>query len=255
MSRTYQVKDVARIAGLSVRTLHYYDELGLLVPSARTPAGYRLYTDDDLLRLQQIVIQRELGMPLEEIRKALDDPDYDRRAALVRQRRELEQRAARAHEMVRAIDRALAVLAQEDTMMTDDKMQELFDGFDPKQHEDEAREKWGTTDAYKISAERTKRYTEADWRALRDEQAAIYAERAAAQAAGKRADDPDVLAIAERHRLSIDRWFYPCSPAHHAALADLYEHDPRFAANIDKHRAGLTPFLSAAIRGNAGRAR
>ena len=250
MSRTYQVKDVARIAGVSVRTLHHYDELGLLVPSARTTAGYRLYTDDDLLRLQQIVIQRELGMPLEEIRKALDDPDYDRRAALLRQRAELEQRAARAREMVRAIDRALAVL---DHDTTEDTMKDLFEGFDPKQYEDEARERWGHTDAYKISAERTKRYTEADWRTLRDEQNAIYRDLAAAQASGKRADDPDVLAIAERHRLSIDRWFYPCNHEMHANLADMYENDARFAANIDKFGAGLTPFLSAAIRANGKR--
>jgi hypothetical protein len=134
--------------------------------------------------------------------------------------------------------------------MTKD-MQQLFDGFDPSQYEEEARERWGNTDAYRISHERTKRYTEADWRALKDEQAAILTDLARAQAAGKAADDPEVTAIAERHRLSIDRWFYPCNHAMHVGLAGLYEGDPRFAANIDKHGAGLTPFLAAAIRANA----
>ena len=78
-SRTYQVKDVARLTGVSVRTLHHYDAIGLLVPGARTAAGYRLYTESDLLRLQQILIGRELGLPLEEIRRSLDDPRFDRK--------------------------------------------------------------------------------------------------------------------------------------------------------------------------------
>ncbi len=237
----YQVKELAALAGVSVRTLHYYDELGLLVPSARSPAGYRLYTDDDALRLQQIVIQRELGLPLEEIRRALDDPKYDRRAALVRQRDELAKRAERTQEMLHAIDHALAKIDGKDTAM--DK---LFDGF-----AEEARERWGKTDAYKISQERTQRYGEAEWRAIAADQAAVYAELARAQAAGKAADDPDVQALVERHRMVIDRWFYPCSTAQHHALAGLYDADPRFAANIDKHGAGLTPFLVAAIRASS----
>jgi DNA-binding transcriptional MerR regulator len=249
MSRTYQVKDVARLAGVSVRTLHYYDELGLLVPSERTAAGYRLYTDADLLRLQQILIQRELGLPLEEIRRALDDPDYDRRAALVRQREELARRADRMQQIIRALDRALAM---EDPMTTE--MKSLFDGFDPAQYEAEARDRWGDTDAYRVSRERTRRYTKADWTAIRDEQTAIYADAAAALAAGKAPTDADVLAIAERHRRAIDRWFYPCSAAMHAGLADMWEADPRFRENIDKHGAGLTAFLAAAVRANARRA-
>src|SRR5690349_19089188 len=98
--RTYLVKDVARISGVSVRALHHYDELGLLSPSSRSRAGYRLYVDDDLLRLQQIVIGRELGMPLEEIRRSLDEPNFDRRAALQKQRAELVARANRTQAML-----------------------------------------------------------------------------------------------------------------------------------------------------------
>ena len=98
--RTYQVKEVTSIAGISVRTLHYYDEIGLLVPSARSASGYRLYDDDDLLRLQQIIVSRELGLSLEEIRKSLDDPSFDRRQALLTQRAQLSQRAQQAAEMI-----------------------------------------------------------------------------------------------------------------------------------------------------------
>jgi len=92
-SRTYQVKDVARLAGVSVRTLHHDDSIGLLVPDTRTAAGYRLYDDDDLLRLQQILTGRELGLSLEEIRRSLDDPGFDRRTALLGQKERLRARA------------------------------------------------------------------------------------------------------------------------------------------------------------------
>ena len=98
-ARTYHVKDLARLAGVSVRTLHYYDSIGVLVPRARTAAGYRLFTDPDLLRLQQILISRELGLSLEEIRRSLDDPPFDRKAALLEQREHLRGRAAdRGHD-------------------------------------------------------------------------------------------------------------------------------------------------------------
>lgn len=93
--RTYQVKEVSRLAGVSIRTLHYYEEIGLLVPTGRTDAGYRLYTGDDLLRLQQILINRELGLPLEKIRRSLDEPTFNRREALLAQKKQLRQRAER----------------------------------------------------------------------------------------------------------------------------------------------------------------
>lgn len=108
--RTYRVKDVASLSGLTVRALHHYDSIGLLAPRARSSAGYRLYDDDDLLRLQQILIGRELGLSLEAIRRSLDDPRFDRRQALLAQRAELAMRAARAAEMIRAIDAAHDVL-------------------------------------------------------------------------------------------------------------------------------------------------
>jgi DNA-binding transcriptional MerR regulator len=256
--RTYLVKEVAALSGVTVRALHHYHELGLLTPNARTAAGYRLYSDDDLLRLQQILIGRELGLSLEAIRRSLDDPGFDRRAALTAQRAELTARAGRAESMVRAIDAALAALEEaedeEDTNVgTKVDFKKIFDGFDHEKYEDEARQRWGNTDAYKVSAQRTKSYTEAEWTRMKDEQAAIYADAFAALSAGAAPDDARALAVAERHRLSIDRWFYPCSPKMHAGLADMWEADERFATNIDKHGAGLTKFLAAAVRASAAR--
>lgn len=255
--RSYQVKEVARLTGVSVRALHHYDEIGLLVPSSHTDAGYRLYDDRDLLRLQQILIGRELGLPLEEIKRSLDDPHFDRQAALRKQRRELEKSAARAAAMLRAVDAALAAFATEGertmTDMSKDEITALFEGFDPSQYESEVNERWGTTDAYEESARRTSKYTQADWERYKAEADAILNHAARLFRSGVSPREAEAGAVAERHRLSIDRWFYPCSPGMHAGLADLYEADARFTQNIDKYTPGLTAWWVAAIRENSSR--
>jgi DNA-binding transcriptional MerR regulator len=249
--RTYQVKEVAQLAGLTVRALHHYDSIGLLAPSARSAAGYRLYDDGDLLRLQQILIGRELGLSLEDIRRSLDDPRFDRREALLAQRAELASRAERATDMIRAIDAALTVIKEADMRKVD--MKKIFDGFEPDQYADEAKQRWGHTDAYRTSTKRTKSYTAADWQSLKDEQAAIYADALGALKDGVRPDEPRAMDVAERHRLSIDRWLYPCNAQMHRGLADLWEADRRYADNIEQHGAGFTAYLVAAVRANSER--
>jgi DNA-binding transcriptional MerR regulator len=256
-SRTYQVKEVAQLTGMSVRALHHYDEIGLLVPSTRTGSGYRLYDDGDLLRLQQILIGRELGMSLEAIKRSLDDPSFDRRAALERQRKELAARADRTAAMLRAVNAALAALTDEGgkTMkeMSKDEITALFDGFDPSLYEGEVKQRWGETDAYKESARRTSKYTQADWEQYKAESHAIMTDAARLFHAGASAEGDEAMAVAERHRLSLDRWFYPCALEMHAGLAEMYEADARFAKSIDQYAPGLTAWWSAAIRANAGR--
>jgi hypothetical protein len=193
-------------------------------------------------------------LPLEAIRRSLDDPDFDRRQALLAQRAELAARAQRAADMIRAIDAALITIEEVDMSPVD--LKNIFDGFDPAQHENEVEQRWGKTEAYACAAQRTKTYTDADWRRLKDEQAAIYADALAARSDGVRPDEPRAMDAAERHRLSIDRWFYPCSPQMHRGLADMWVTDRRFANSIDKHggAAGLTEYLAAAACANADRA-
>jgi DNA-binding transcriptional MerR regulator len=255
----YLVKEVAALSGVTVRALHHYDELGLLTPTARTAAGYRLYNDHDLLRLQQILIGRELGLSLEAIRRSLDDPSFDRRAALVAQRAELAARAERAESMVRAIDAALAALevanGQEDTNVNNRvDYKKIFDGFDHEKYEPEVKQRWGNTEAYKKSEQRWKSYTEADLLRMKEEQGAIYAAAGALRTAGVSPDDPRAMDVAERHRLSFDRWFYPCSHKMHASLADMWETDTRYLINMDKQGGdGFTKYLAAAVRANAAR--
>jgi len=132
-------------------------------------------------------------------------------------------------------------------------MEDLFEGFNPSQYDEEARRQWGTSDAFVESEKRTRRYTPDDWKALKAEQAAVYDAAYSALKAGKTPADEDVMDIAERHRMSIDRWFYPCSHKMHRGLASLYEGDDRFRQSIDKHGDGLTAFLAEAIRANAAR--
>jgi DNA-binding transcriptional MerR regulator len=246
----YTVGEVAQLAHVSVRTLHHYDETGLLAPSARTEAGYRLYTDDDLERLQRILFHRELGMALPEIRAALDDPATDRRAMLREQRALLRERVGRLEAMVRLIDRTLE---QGATPMTNEEMFEVFGDFDPAEHEDEARERWGDTDAYRESARRTRGYGKEDWARYKAASDALNDEIAALVDEGVAPDDPRAMDAVDRHRLLIDEWFYPCSREMHANLGEMYVADPRFTATYEAIRPGMAAWMRDAIAANARR--
>ena len=131
--------------------------------------------------------------------------------------------------------------------MTTETMFDGFEEFDHAKYEDEARERWGDTDAFQESARRTRQYGKPEWDAIKTEGGEILAAFAAAMAAGKRPRDPEVQAIAERHRLHIDRWFYPCSKQMHATVAAMYTQDPRFEAFYEKVAKGLAAFVSEAI--------
>lgn len=247
--KVYRVTELSRIAGVTVRTLHHYHDIGLLVPSGRSDAGYREYSEDDLLRLHEILVGRELGMPLAHIHRMLDDPGYDRRRALLDQRARLAERARRTQTLLRSVDRALRALQGEKLMEPKD----IFDGFDPAEYEDEVKERWGNTEAYAESARRTKGYTADDWRRIKAESNEILAALAEKKADGEVADATPCMDLAEQYRLHIDRWFYPCSHGMHATVAGLYTGDPRFQANLDKFGDGVAAFLADAIRANLAR--
>jgi DNA-binding transcriptional MerR regulator len=249
--RTYTVGDLASLAHVSVRTLHHYDAIGLLSPSERTAAGYRLYRHDDLEQLQQILLYRELDFPLDAIGRLLLDPRFDRRAALAAQREQLAGRARRMTTILAAIDAALDALSKGEPMRDAD-MFEVFGDFDPNEYEAEVKERWGDTDAYAESARRTTRYTKDDWKAIKAESGAVTDELAARLAAGASPTDPDVQALVDRHREVIDRWFYPCSIEMQVNLGEMYVADPRFAATYERVQPGLAVFLRDAIRVRAG---
>lgn len=119
------------------------------------------------------------------------------------------------------------------------------------EHGEEARRRWGETDAYRESARRTKEYGPAEWARIREESEALEARLAELMAAGRAPEDEESKAAADGLRLHIDRWFYPCSPAMHVALAEMYVADPRFRAHYEERAEGLAEYVAAAIRANA----
>lgn len=241
------VGEVTELTGVTVRTLHHYDEIGLLRPSGRTDAGYRLYSYADLARLQEILGWRAFGFGLGDIAAMLDDPAHDRLGTLRRQRELVEREAERLGALGRALDDAIEAEEKGQTMSE----QVMFEGFDPTEYEDEARERWGDTEAYRESARRTAAYGETEWREIRAEWDAIVAELAAVMAAGEPADSERACAAAERHRQHISRWFYDCPPAMHRGLGALSAEDSRFAANYDRVAPGLATYVRGAFAANA----
>ncbi len=239
------VGKLAEVSGVTVRTLHHYDEIGLLVPPLRTEAGYRIYTDAEIDRLQAILTYRELGLGLGEISAAIDAPETSF-GVLRTARKRIDERIAHLKAIARSLDAAIAQEGKESTMTPEEKLS-VFGDFDPAEYEEEAQQRWGGTDAYAQSARRTSSYTKQDWEAIQAEAADIYAGFAALQREGKAPNSPEAAAMVETHRQHISRWFYDCSPEIHAGLGQMYVADRRFADNIDKSGDGLSAYLSAAI--------
>jgi MerR family transcriptional regulator, thiopeptide resistance regulator len=249
---SHSVGEVARLAGVTVRTLHHYDEIGLLSPSERSAAGYRRYGESDLDRLRDVLAYRELGFALEDIAAILDEPGSDPLRHLVRQRELLAGRIERLERMVAAIDRELEA-GQMNIRLTPEERFEVFGDFDPDAHAEEARERWGGTNAYEQSRRRVASYGKEEWLCIKAEAEEIECRLAAELATGMGADAPAAMDLAEEHRRHIDRWFYDCAPALHVGLTQMYVDDPRFTAHYDEVAPGLAAFIRDAAAANARR--
>lgn len=249
---SYTVGQVARLAGVSVRTLHHYHQIGLLAPSTHSRAGYRQYAEADLERLQRVLFYRELGFPLDEIVTVLADPDTDAVAHLRRQRTLLTQRLRRLQDMVTAVDRAMEA-ATMGISLTPEERFEVFGEHDPAKYADEARERWGDTDAYKQSMARTSRYTKEDWQRLKAEGEDLNRRWAEAIASGQPATGEVAMDLAEEHRRQISENFYECGYPIHRGLAEMYLADPRFTKNYEDIAPGLAQYVHDAILANADR--
>lgn len=246
----WTVGKVADAFGVTVRTLHHYDEIGLLTPSERSYAGYRLYTEGDLARLQQIVVYRRLELSLEQI-AALLDGDESAADHLRRQRASVMSRLDELRGLVKAIDRALEK-EMSNEKMTDAEMRELFgDRFD-ESYAAEAQQRWGETDEWKQSQQRTASYTRADWEAVKAETDAVNERFAAALDAGEPPTSERAMDAAEAHRASIGR-FYDCGYEMQKNLAEMYIADPRFTKTYEDVRTGLAQYVRDAIHANAER--
>jgi DNA-binding transcriptional MerR regulator len=239
---TNTVKAVAKLAGVSVRTLHHYDQIGLLKPSSHTAAGYRLYAERDLERLQQVLFLKELGFDLKQIKRILEEPDFDRKAALVKHRALLAERQERVRRLIRSVDRTLEGIKRGLPMNA-----KMFDGFDATALEEEARQRWGDTPAFQGSVERVKRQTPAQTAEMQRESQEII-DGLIQNMDRMDASHPEVQALIARHHGTINRWFFTCTNDVYRQIGDGYVGDPRFTAFWDKFKPGLAVFIRDAIR-------
>jgi DNA-binding transcriptional MerR regulator len=243
----YKVKEVADLAGVSVRTLHHYDEIGLLTPESVTTAGYRLYSERELERLQQILFFKEIGFPLQEIKTILDSPGFDRERALIAHRELLIEKKKRLEDLINTVDKTID--AVKGGIVMDKK--DMFEGFDmtsieehQKKYATEARQKYGDT-IVDASEKRVSAYSKDDWADIMRKWEDIY--RRVIEAMDRGPADPQVQkAVGELRKLFTD-YFYDCTPEIFRGLGDLYVTDERFTANIDKYKVGLAAFLREAM--------
>jgi DNA-binding transcriptional MerR regulator len=231
------------LAGVSVRTLHHYDHIGLLIPSARTAAGYRLYGKADLLRLQQILFFRELDFPLANIQAILDDPGFDQVKALHDHKLMLQQEADRLGRLLNTIEKTISRLTEDHMSMTD---AELYEGFTPEQIERYTREVNERYDP-KIVAEsnrRVRNMSKAQWQAVKAEGGAVAQQLA--DLMDKKPSDAAVQAAIARHYAWVDNFWHPTAESYRG-LGQGYAEHPEFRAFYEKYRPGLADFMYAAM--------
>jgi DNA-binding transcriptional MerR regulator len=247
----YTVGEVARLSGVTVRTLHHYGQIGLLVPGERTGAGYRVYTGDDLDRLTRILYYRDLGFALDTIATLLDggaDPvDH-----LRRQHELLTARLSRVQAMVHSIEKELEAAMSGTELTAEEKLEIFGDTYDPA-YEAEAEQRWGDTETWRQSQERTRGFGKDDWRQVKADTDALNARLVAVFASGAAPGSPQANAVAEEHRASINV-FYDCGHDMQRNLADMYLADERFTKTYEDLAPGLAQWLHDVIHANADRA-
>ena len=232
-----QIKEFSLLTGVSVRTLHYYDEIGLLKPAfVDEQNGYRFYDEASLERMQEILFYRELDFSLKSIAEILASPNYDKQKALAQQKRLLTIKKNRLERLIAALEQAEK---GEITMGT-------FDNSEyetaRQQYEDEAKRRWGDTAAYREYQSR------APQAAAADGLMAVFADFAACKAEGYAPDSAAARQLVERLQAYITANFYTCTDDILAGLGQMYVADERFKANIDSHGAGTAEFAAEAIR-------
>ncbi|MFE1585338.1 MerR family transcriptional regulator [Streptomyces sp. NPDC058737] len=253
---SYSVGQVSTFAGVTVRTLHHYDKAGLLSPSDRSHAGYRLYNEADLVRLQQILFYRELGFPLDEIAAIFKDPQVNPLERLRARQRELREEIARLQRLAEVAERAIEV-QKTGVPLTPEERFEVFGevAFDLS-YATEAELKWAHSEGQREAMARADAHTKEDWRRLMGEAGAWRAELLAAFDEGQPSDGEWAMDLAEEHRLHIARWFTSCPPDMHRRIADDFVADPRAFALVvppSQQRPGLAAYTRKAVYANAAR--
>ena len=233
-----QIKEFAEFTGVSVRTLHYYDEIKLLMPAhVDRFTGYRYYDENSLLRMQEILFYRELDFSLKSIGEILSSPNYDKNKALNEQKHLLTLKKERLERLISAIDGAM----KGENVMT------AFDNREFEKYKAEAKEKWGTTSAYKEYEERTKNYSDQKWNDAAEGMNHIMAEFAVCMKKDETPHSAEAQNLVKTLQNYITENYYLCTNEILAGLGQMYVADERFKNNIDKHADGTAQFICEAI--------
>ena len=233
-----QIKEFADFAGVSVRTLHYYDEIGLLKPALVDNAtGYRYYDETSILRMQEILFYRELDFSLKHIKEILSSPYYDNIAALKKQQTLLILKKERLERLIAAIDGAVK----------GENVMPAFDNSEFERIKAETKAKWGHTDAYKQFEEKVKDYSEKEWNDSAENIDGIMEAFAICMKNGNAAESAEAQTLVERLQNYISEHFYNCTTQILESLGQIYVSDDRFKQNIDTYGAGTAEYINNAI--------
>jgi DNA-binding transcriptional MerR regulator len=239
----YSIGSLAEMAGVSVRTLRYYDQIELLPPSGRTASGYRRYDRSDLFRLQQILYFREMDLPLKEIQALLDDPEFQPVTALRSHRRQLAAERNRLDRLMDTLDRTIASMEENDMPLTDEQ---LFAGFTKEEAESyrkEAKERWGESVAE--VEQRLRKLSPHQWEDIKVEGGQVAADMA--KLINREPGEAEVQSVVARHHRWIEH-FYPAPAEVYLGLSELYVQHDGFRSYYDEVEEGLADFLSKAMK-------
>lgn len=239
---TYTIKQIADLAGVTTRTIRYYDQIGLLVPVGVGRNGYRLYDTNSLFQLQQILFFKELDIPLKEIESILDQPDFSLKKSLQNHRISLEKKVNRLSTLINTINETL------DDLNGGKKMaeKEIFKGFDESQFQNESKERWGKTKQYAESIKKWASYSKKQKEEIKAEGGRITV-RMVGKDNNTVPDDPDVQAAVHDYQSYLNKYFYTCDTEFLRRLADMWLEDSRFAISFDHVREGGAEFVVKAV--------
>ena len=232
------IKEFAELTGVSVRTLHYYDEIGLLRPADIDKAtGYRFYDEESLLRMQEILFYRELDFSLKSIGEIISSSNYDKAKALQEQKQLLILKKERLERLISAIDDA----------EKGENVMKAFDNSEFERYKAEAQERWGNTDAYKEHAEKTRNYGKDKWSSLVADMNIIFHEFAICMKNNDTPDSEETQNLVTKLQSHITENYYTCTKEILFGLGQMYVADERFKNNIDKHADGTAAYVGKAI--------
>ena len=243
------VGEVSTLLGVSVRALHHWDETGLVHASRRSDAGYRLYSEADIMRIQLVLVYRQTGMCLADIKALLDDTEADAVAHLRRQRDLLQGQVSHLQRMLRSIDTVMEIQLLGANLSVAEMVEIWGTDWDPVYIE-EAHARWGDTQEWAESSRRKARMSRADWQRAHEETVALETALVKAMRSGVEPGCAEANALAQWHRRDLNRWF-EVSISKQVMIARDYVADERYARYYDKREPGLAAWLKNVIDAGA----